>query len=205
MIISIMTWGIRAIIVKKKYIVAIIIVIGLLIGLFAAVEFSILEQGSRQPQLIPINGSENVNRERISLENTIVVFNSHDSGGMNQNGNYTIHYIHGEDIDFSGNAKTWVLAININQSQFYFEYQDQNSKVYAWNETNISTPILVDKLIMPDRLFALHNSFITDILGDPGVTRKEIQLENGIYTLTVTKNVPKEYLFNAYSGEIISA
>lgn len=189
---------------KKKYIAAIIIVIGLLIALLAAFGFSVLGQ-THQPRLIPVNDSENVIRDRISLENTIVVLNSHDLGGINQNGNYTIHYIHGEDIDSSGNAKTWLLAIKTNQSQFYFEYSDQNTRQYAWNETNISKPILVDKLIMPDRLFTSHRNLIEDILGGTGITRKEIQLENGIYTLTVTKNAPKEYLFDAYSGEIISS
>ena len=124
---------------------------------------------------------------------------------MKRAGNYTVHYIHGEDIDLSGNAKNWIIAVKTNQSQFYFEYQDENYKEYPWNEKNISKPILIDEIIMPEDLFALHRDLINMIfLENPSYNKKEIQLENGIYTLTITKNSPEEYLFNAYSGEIIS-
>jgi len=193
----------RAIIVKKKYFVAIIIAIVIVIGIFAAVEFSIFWHESNQPQLVEVDNGGSSNQERISLENAINVLNSHDFKALTANGNYTVHYIHGENIDSSGNADNWILAVKTNQSQFYFQFKDGVYSYYPWNEQNISKPILVDKIIMPDKIFAQHRNLIDDILGSPGITRREIQLENGIYTLTVTTSSPKDYSFDAYSGAII--
>ena len=119
-----------------------------------------------KPQLTLVNNSDNF-RERISLGEAIGALKSDDFGRMNRAGNYTVHYIHGEDIDSSGNAKTWIIAVKNNQSQFYFEYRDQNYKEYPWNEKNISKPIRIDEIILPEDLFSLHRDLTgNDILGD---------------------------------------
>jgi hypothetical protein len=161
-------------------------------------------QDSHKPQFTLVNNSDTVLRERISLREAIIALKSDDFGNMNRAGNYSVYYIHGEDIDSSGNAKKWIMAVKTNQSQFYFEYQDQNYKEYPWSEKIISKPIRIDEIIQPGDLFALRSDLTGKIFGDSAVTRKEIQLENGTYTLTITKDLPEEYLFNAYSGEIIS-
>jgi hypothetical protein len=184
-------------------IVVILVILGMIAGIFFTYGL-ILGQSSKKPQFNLVNNSDNEYRDRISLEEAIRALRSDDFGRMAQAGNYSIHYIHGEDIDTSGNAKTWIIAVKNNLSQFYFEYKDQNFKEYPWNEKIISKPILIDEIIMPGKLFALRPLYMNDILGETGIIRKEIQLENGIYTLTITKNSPDEYLFNAYSGEIIS-
>jgi hypothetical protein len=157
----------------------------------------------QKPQFTLVNDSDTVLRERISLGEAIGALKSDDFGRMNRAGNYSVYYIHGEDIDSTGNAKNWIMAVKTNQSQFYFEYQDQNYKEYPWNEKIISKPILIDEIILPENLFSLNRDLIGKIFGDTAVTRKEIQMENGAYTLTITKNSPFEYQFNAYSGEII--
>ncbi|HTY15360.1 MAG TPA: hypothetical protein VMC42_06605, partial [Methanoregulaceae archaeon] len=106
---------------KKRYFVAVIIAIVLVIGILAAVAFSSFGQGSHKSPFTIVNNSVGDYRDHVGLEDALVVLNSHDMGGFNQKGNYTVHYIHGEDIDTSGKARTWILAVKTNQSQFYFE------------------------------------------------------------------------------------
>jgi len=157
-------------------------------------------QAQSKPQFALANNSDDTPRERISLGDAIGALRSDDFGRMNRAGNYTVHYIHGEDIDLTGYAKNWIIAVKTNKSQFYFEYRDQDFKEYPWKENVVSKPILVDEIIVPEDLLSLHKDLAGRIFGDPAVVRKEIQLENGTYTLTITKKSPEEYLFNAYSG-----
>ncbi|MCU0629764.1 MAG: hypothetical protein MUF37_01250 [Methanoregulaceae archaeon] len=184
-------------------IVVILVFLGIMVGIFFAYGL-ILGQSSDKPQFTLLNNSDNEYRDRISLEEAIMALRSDDFGRMARAGNYTIHYIHGEDIDTSGNAKNWVIAVKNNQSQFYFEYEDQEYRMYPWNEKNISKTLLVDEIILPEDLFVLHKAQVGMMFGDPGIKRREINLENGIYTLTITKDSPVEYFYNAYSGAGIS-
>ena len=189
---------------KIKSVLPILVICCILAGVCLTAGCAMFGQSSQKPRITLVNNSDDEYRDRIGLDEAIGALGSDDFGRMSRAGNYFIPYIHGEDIDASGNAKTWIIAVKNNQSQFYFEYRDRNFRVYKWNEKNISTSIQVDRIIMPDQLFALHPLYVNDILGEPGTTRKEIYLENGTYTLVVTKKSPKEYIFNAYSGEIIS-
>jgi len=88
-------------------------------------------------------------------------------------------------------------------SQFYFEYSDNMYKEYEWKETDIGQPILMNKIIMPGDLFSQHRSMLSDIFSQPSVSKVDIQIGNGTYILIVYSNEPKQYVFNAATGEIV--
>ncbi len=105
-------------------IVVILVFLGIIVGIFFAYGL-ILGQSSDKTQFTLLNNPDNEYRNGFHLDEAIMALRSDDFGRMARAGNYSIHYIHGEDVDTSGNAKNWIIAVKNNQSQFYFEYQDQ--------------------------------------------------------------------------------
>jgi hypothetical protein len=159
---------------------------------------------SRIKVVTPGPGDENIQDPHASLEEAIGMLRSDDGGRMNRAGNYSIHYIHGEGIDPSGLAAQWVLAVKTNTTQFYFEFKEHRFSEYNWTERQIDPPVPIDTILMPSDLFSVHRAFIQDTLKEPDITRTELELRNGQYTLTVTRNsTPTEYVFNANTGGLI--
>lgn len=141
--------------------------------------------------------------DRVSMMDAIYSLESDDAGRMRLEKTYSVHSVTGENFDSSGKADAWIFEITTNDRQFYFIFRNNTFVEYDWKEYQIDPPINMGKLVMPEAILNSHRSLKDDIFGQKDIKRIELQLRNGTYTLTVVKDKPVEYYFNAYTGNVV--
>jgi hypothetical protein len=116
----------------------------------------------------------------------------------------TIYYIHGTNIDGSGNATSWIFGVQHSGGTELLAYDRSGWKQIPWNASLLSEEINIDRIISPGSLFSQNNAII---LGNPIPTnpeRRDLDLTRGIYTLTINSGSKERILtFNATTGKLI--
>jgi hypothetical protein len=116
----------------------------------------------------------------------------------------TIYTIYGMNIDGSGNATSWIFGVRHSGGTELLAYDRSGWIQIPWNAPSLSEEIDVDRIVSPARLFS-ENAAV--ILGNPSSTipdRKDLELKQGIYTLTITSgNTSRILMFNATTGRLI--
>lgn len=124
-------------------------------------------------------------------------------GDMGNNSRYEIYYVLGKNLDETGNAESWLFGTRSpggNQLQVY----DRNRwTAIPWTAPLPSEEIQFDRILLPEKLI---NQSRTDIAGTAGQNRiREIELKNGIYSLTLSEAGTDRILsFNATTGALIA-
>ena len=117
----------------------------------------------------------------------------------------TIYYFTGIDVDGSGNARSWIFGVGRTNGTEMIAYDRSGLINIPWTAPTGSEEILLDNIISPERLFSQNAAFI---LVNPSMTipeRRDLELKQGIYTLTITSgNTSRILTFNATTGELIS-
>jgi hypothetical protein len=116
----------------------------------------------------------------------------------------TIYTIYGMNVDGSGNATSWIFGVRHSGGTELLAYDRSGWIKIPWNAPLLSEEIDVDRIVSPARLFSENTAVI---LGNPSSIipeRKDLELKQGIYILTITSgNTSRILTFNATTGKLI--
>jgi hypothetical protein len=116
----------------------------------------------------------------------------------------TIYSIHGTDVNESGYAASWIFGVSIANVNEFLAYEQGGRTIIPLNTPLDSEEIDVERIVSPDRLFSQNSAMILGNLSHAITERRDIDLKDGIYTLTITSNSSVRVLaFNATTGELI--
>ena len=116
----------------------------------------------------------------------------------------TVYYIIAKDVDESGNATSWVFGINQGAEARLLVYDRTGWTVFPWS-TRVPEEIALDHVISPNTLFKQNNAVIITIPSPAGSDRRDLELKEGAYTLTIySGNTNRILTFNATTGALIS-
>jgi hypothetical protein len=115
----------------------------------------------------------------------------------------TVNYMRSRDLDGSGNATGWIFGVyNGNKAEF-LAYDRIGWTIIA-NATLPSEAIALDSVVSPDFLFKKNKEMISGNSSPIIPERRDIELQRGIYTLTITSGSTSRTLtFNATTGALI--
>jgi hypothetical protein len=115
----------------------------------------------------------------------------------------TLYYMRSRDVDGSGNATGWIFGV-YNGPKAEFLIYDRTGWTTIANATLPSEEIVLDNIVSPDFLFKKNKEIIS---GNPSPAipeRWDIELQRGIYKLTITSGSSNRILsFNATTGALI--
>ena len=116
----------------------------------------------------------------------------------------TVYYIIAKDVDESGNATSWVFGINQGAEARLLVYDRTGWTVFPWS-TRVPEEIALDHVISPNTLFKQNNAVIITSPSPAGSDRRDLELKEGAYTLTIySGNTNRILTFNATTGALIS-
>jgi hypothetical protein len=115
----------------------------------------------------------------------------------------TVNYMRAKDLDGSGNAIGWIFGVyNGNKAEFLA--YDRIGWTTIANATLPSEAIVLDNVVSPDFLFKKNKEMISGNSSPTIPERRDIELQRGIYTLTITSGSTSRTLtFNATTGALI--
>ena len=117
----------------------------------------------------------------------------------------TIYYIHGTNLDVSGNASSWIFGVRYTGGTELLAYDRSGWIKIPWNAPPLSQEIDVDKIVSPGSLFSQNSAVILSTSSPANPERRDLELIRGAYTLTITSGSKDRILtFNATTGELIT-
>jgi hypothetical protein len=116
----------------------------------------------------------------------------------------SVYYMRSRDVDGSGNATGWIFGV-YNEYKAVFLVYDRTGWTTIANATLPSEEIVLDSVVSPDFLFKKNKEMIS-INPSPAIPeRRDIELQQGIYKLTITSGSTSRTLtFNATTGALIT-
>jgi hypothetical protein len=115
----------------------------------------------------------------------------------------TVNYMRSRDLDLSGNATGWIFGVYTGNKSEFLVY-DRTGWTTIANATLPSEAIVLDTIISPDFLFEKNKEMISGNSSPAIPERRDIELQRGIYTLTITSGSTSRTLtFNATTGALI--
>jgi hypothetical protein len=116
----------------------------------------------------------------------------------------TVYYIHGTNVDGSGNATSWLFGVRHPGGTELLAYDQNGWKQIPWDASLLSEEIDVDSIVSPGSLFSQNNAIILSNSAPANPERRDLDLIRGIYTLTITSGSKDRILtFNATTGKLI--
>lgn len=117
----------------------------------------------------------------------------------------TVYYIHGTNVDGSGNATSWIFGVRHSGGTELLAFDRSGWKQIPWNAPLLSEEIDVDRIVSPGSLFSQNNAVILSNPSPTNPERRDLDLIRGIYTLTITSGSTNRILtFNATTGALIT-
>jgi hypothetical protein len=117
----------------------------------------------------------------------------------------TIYYIHGTNLDGTGNASSWIFGVRYSGGTALLSYDRGGWIQIPWDATLISEEIDTERIVSPGRLFSQNNAVILSNPSPTNPERRDLDLIRGIYTITITSGSKDRILtFNAITGELIT-
>jgi hypothetical protein len=115
----------------------------------------------------------------------------------------TVNYMRSRDLDLSGNATGWIFGVYTGNKSEFLVY-DRTGWTTIANATLPSEAIVLDTIVSPDFLFEKNKEMISGNSSPAIPERRDIELQRGIYTLTITSGSTSRTLtFNATTGALI--
>ncbi|MFA5103170.1 MAG: hypothetical protein WC525_08455 [Candidatus Thermoplasmatota archaeon] len=102
---------------------------------------------------------------------------------------YHVHYVRGEKVDSNGLAQRWIFGIKQKTVNNFFIYDGSGITSLPWKSWMPVNEILVNEVLTPDDLFAMHTSKLLPYF------------ENGNFSHTQLEIIDKEYHIIFESGE----
>ena len=115
----------------------------------------------------------------------------------------TVNYMRSRDLDLSGDATGWIFGVYTGNKAEFLVY-DRTGWTTIANATLPSEAIVLDTIVSPDFLFEKNKEMISGNSSPAIPERRDIELQRGIYTLTITSGSTSRTLtFNATTGALI--
>jgi hypothetical protein len=144
---------------------------------------------------------------RISFEEAKAKLADYRIQGANasdESGNATIvYYMRSRDLDESGNATGWIFGVFNGHETEFLEY-DRTGWTTITKAPIPSEEIGLNTIIPLNELFKKNREMIAGNPSQAIYERRDIELQQGIYKLTITSGSTSRILtFNATTGEMI--
>jgi hypothetical protein len=115
-----------------------------------------------------------------------------------------IYAIYGLDVDDTGNATSWIFGVRHSGGTLMLAYDLSGWKKIPWNASLGLEEINTGSIVTPDILFSRNSALILNNPSPMNPERRDLELVQGIYTLTITSGSNDRILsFNATTGELI--
>jgi hypothetical protein len=115
-----------------------------------------------------------------------------------------VYYIHGTNVDGSGNATSWIFGVQHSGGSELLAYDLSGWTQIPWNVSQLSEEIDVDRIVSPGSLFRQNQIVIFGNSSSINPDRRDLDLIRGIYTLTISSGNQNRILkFNATTGRLI--
>lgn len=108
-----------------------------------------------------------------------------------------IYYFRGIRVNRNGAAAEWTIGAMEGNSSLFFTYNGKKESVVWWPDTFPYDEIVVGKFMLPNELFNSHKLLIEDLIHSGNQTISELELQNGVYTLSEKSELRK---FDAVTG-----
>jgi hypothetical protein len=117
----------------------------------------------------------------------------------------SIYYLLSRDIDESGNASIWIFGVSRQSGAEFLIYEKTGWTSVPWNATLLSESINLDTIVSPASLLSQNKAVISGNSSLAIPERWDLELQRGIYTLTITSgNSSRSLTFNATTGALIA-
>jgi hypothetical protein len=118
----------------------------------------------------------------------------------------SVYYMLSRNIDGSGNASIWIFGVSRQSGAEFLIYEKTGWTSVPWNATTLpSEAINLDTIVSPGSLLSQNKAVIS---GNPSLAipeRWDLELQRGVYTLTITSgNSSRSLTFNATTGALIA-
>lgn len=122
-------------------------------------------------------------------------------GGIGRDNRQGICFVQGRNLDEMGNAESWLFGTHSLEGNQLQVYERNRWTTVPWNAKITSEEIKFKNILLPQELI---NQSRNEIRGTTGSgTIRVIELNNGIYTLTITEgNTERILAFNATTGAL---
>jgi len=117
----------------------------------------------------------------------------------------SIYYMLSRDIDGSGNASIWIFGVSRQSGDEFLIYEKTGWTSVPWNATLLSEAINLDTIISPGSLLSQNKAVISGNTPLAIPERWDLELQRGIYTLTIISgNSSRSLTFDATTGALIA-
>jgi hypothetical protein len=117
----------------------------------------------------------------------------------------SVYYMLSRNIDGSGNASIWIFGVSHQNGSEFLIYEKTGWTSVPWNTTLPSEAINLDTIVSPGSLFSQNKAVISGNSSPAIPERWDLELQRGVYTLTITSgNSSRSLTFNATTGALIA-
>jgi hypothetical protein len=118
--------------------------------------------------------------------------------------NKTIYIIKAKNLDESGKSDIWIFGVKFDTRAELISIDKNGQKTAPWNAPLPAEEIQLTTIISPGTLFSRHRLEIIGTSLLPAAGQRDLELKNGIYTLTIySGNIKRTLMFNATTGALI--
>ena len=150
--------------------------------------------------------TQSADSSRISFDEARQKLREYGSGILNEPGNLTaVYYILARDVDASGDATSWIFGVKLGTGSELVVFDRSGWTTIPWNTRLPSEFIDIDYIASPDMVFRQNNAVIMGKTPPSVSERRDLELQRGVYTLTITSDGAGRILtFNATTGVLIT-
>ena len=143
---------------------------------------------------------------RISFEEARQILREYRSDSLNESADgKTAYYMLSRDVDEAGNAMTWIFGVSGGSGAEFLVYDKTGMTTIPWNATLPAEAIVMDSIVSPGSLFSQNKAVIAGSSSPAIPERWDLELQRGIYTLTIISgNSSRSLTFNATTGALIA-
>ena len=117
----------------------------------------------------------------------------------------SVYYMLSRDIDGSGNASIWIFGVSRQSGDEFLIYEKTGWTSVPWNATLLSEEINLDTIVSPGSLLSQNKAVISGNTSLAIPERWDLELQRGIYTLTIISgNSSRSLTFDATTGALIA-
>lgn len=118
--------------------------------------------------------------------------------------NFTIYYFRGRDLDYEGRASTWLFGVRFDNRSALMYYDASGWQSTPWDGGESEKEIVLGSFVPPGDIIRNNAGLISGSDQTQKGLIKDIDLINGRYTVTITRQETQEnFVFDAGSGALI--
>jgi hypothetical protein len=142
--------------------------------------------------------------QSVRFSEAIAALNAQRSTGANASLPLHIRYIRAVDLQPQGSATEWTFGVTQGNESFFFVYTGKGGSRVAWPMKLSYHDINIDQIVTPDELLQSHKLFIQDITRNGTVPITELELVDGVYSLSIGSDANARFLrYDAITGKEI--